>query len=71
MRLRHLTAFVPATLCVPALKGPGTLHVGAPTDVSILGLRQDLFDCVDNDGVKRTGPQRLFPRAAIIGGRRS
>jgi dihydroorotase len=55
----------------PAFKGLGTLRVGAPADVSLLELRQGSFTFVDNEGTKRAGSQRLFPRAAIIGGTRA
>ena len=59
-----------AAATFPAFKGLGTLRVGAPADVSILELREGSFDFVDNVNTKRTGKQRLFPRAAVIGGRR-
>ena len=61
---------VNAAATFPAFKGLGTLRVGAPADVSVLELREGSFEFVDNVGGKRTGRQRLFPRAAVIGGRR-
>jgi dihydroorotase len=48
----------------------GTLHVGAPADVALLELREGTFEFVDNFGGKRTGRQRLFPSATVIGGKR-
>ena len=59
-----------AAATFPAFKGLGTLRPGAPADVSILELREGSFDFVDNVSTKRTGKQRLFPRAAIMGGKR-
>ena len=48
----------------------GTLNVGAPADVAVLELRQGSFEFVDNYGNKRTGRQRLFPSATVLGGKR-
>ncbi|MDA1095082.1 MAG: amidohydrolase family protein [Acidobacteria bacterium] len=48
----------------------GTLNVGAPADVAVLELREGRFDFVDNYGNTRTGRQRLFPSATILGGAR-
>ena len=59
-----------AAATFPAFKGLGTLRTGAPADVSILELREGSFDFIDNVNTKRTGKQRLFPRAAILGGKR-
>jgi len=59
-----------AAATFPAFTGLGTLRTGAPADVSILELREGSFDFIDNVNTKRTGKQRLFPRAAILGGRR-
>ena len=53
-----------------AFKDRGTLAVGAPADVAVLELREGMFEFVDNFEGKRTGPQRLFPIAAVIGGKR-
>ena len=58
-----------AAAVFPAFKGLGTLRVGAPADVSILELREGSFDFIDNVNAKRTGRQKLFPRAAIMGGK--
>jgi len=60
-----------AAATFPAFKGLGTLRPGAPADVSILELREGSFDFIDNVNTKRSGHQRLFPRAAIVGGKRS
>jgi len=60
-----------AAAAFPAFKGLGTLRVGAPADVTLMELREGSFEFVDNMGGKRTGKQRLFPRAAIIGGKRT
>ena len=49
----------------------GTLNVGAPADVAILELRDGTFEFVDNYEGKRTGRQRLFPIATVIGGKRA
>ena len=46
----------------------GTLNVGAPADVAVLELREGRFDFVDNYGNTRTGRQRLFPSATVLGG---
>ena len=50
--------------------GRGTLSVGAPADVAILELREANFEFVDNFENKRTGHQRLFPVATVLGGKR-
>ena len=52
-----------------AFNDRGTLNVGAPADVAVLELRQGTFEFVDNFGGKRTGRQRLFPSATVIGGK--
>jgi hypothetical protein len=44
--------------------------VGAAADVAVLERLEGMFDFVDNDE-KRTDPQRLFPAAAVIGGKRT
>lgn len=54
----------------PVFHDRGTLNVGAPADVAILELREGTFDFVDNYGNTRTGRQRLFPSATVLGGRR-
>jgi dihydroorotase len=48
----------------------GTLNVGAPADVAVLELREGTFEFVDNFAGTRTGHQRLFPSATVIGGKR-
>jgi len=48
----------------------GTLNVGAPADVAVLELREGTFEFIDNYDGKRTGHQRLFPSATVLGGKR-
>jgi dihydroorotase len=48
----------------------GTLNVGAPADVAVLELREGTFEFVDNYKNARTGRQRLFPSATVLGGKR-
>jgi dihydroorotase len=60
-----------AAAVFPAFKGLGTLSVGAPADVTVMELREGSFEFLDNVGGKRTGKQRLFPRAVIVNGRRA
>jgi dihydroorotase len=50
--------------------GRGTLNVGAPADVAVLELREGNFEFVDNFEGKRTGKQRLFPIATVLGGKK-
>jgi dihydroorotase len=59
-----------AARAFPVFRERGTLKVGAPADVAILELRDGAFDFVDNFEGKRTGRQRLFPSATILGGKR-
>ncbi|HTP96669.1 MAG TPA: amidohydrolase family protein, partial [Burkholderiales bacterium] len=49
----------------------GTLKVGAQADVAILELREGSFEFVDNYRVVRTGRQKLFPVATVIGGKKA
>ena len=53
----------------PVFRGRGTLKPGAPADVAVLELREGSFDFVDNYRNKRTGRQRLFPSATVLGGK--
>jgi dihydroorotase len=48
----------------------GTLNVGAPADVAVLELRDGEFEFLDNYENKRSGKQRLFPSATVLGGKR-
>ncbi len=52
-----------------AFKDRGTLNVGAPADVAVLELREGNFEFVDNYRNVRTGRQRLFPSATVLGGK--
>jgi len=54
----------------PVFRGRGTLKAGAPADVVVLELREGMFEFVDNYQNKRTGRQRLFPVATVLGGKR-
>jgi dihydroorotase len=54
----------------PAFDNRGTLNVGAPADVAVLELRDGSFEFLDNYKGTRTGQQRLFPVASVIGGKR-
>ena len=48
----------------------GTLNVGAPADVAVLELREGTFEFVDNFTNTRSGRQKLFPSATVLGGKR-
>jgi dihydroorotase len=48
----------------------GTLGVGATADLTILELRQGKFEFVDNENTKRTGTQKLFTTATVVGGKK-
>jgi dihydroorotase len=54
-----------------AFSDRGTLNVGAPADVAVLELREGTFEFLDNYEGKRTGRQRLFPIATVVGGKRA
>jgi dihydroorotase len=54
----------------PVFHDRGTLKVGAPADVAVLELREGTFEFVDNFGNKRSAPQRLFPSATVLAGKR-
>jgi dihydroorotase len=64
-------ATVNAARVFDVLSDRGTLNVGAPADVAILELRDGTFEFLDNYDGKRTGRQRLFPIATVIGGKRA
>ena len=59
-----------ASRVFPFFHDRGTLKVGAPADVAVLELREGTFEFVDNFENKRTGRQRLFPIATVLGGKR-
>jgi dihydroorotase len=63
-------ATVNASRVFEVFRDRGTLNVGAPADIAVLELRQGSFEFVDNYENKRTGRQRLFPGATVLGGRR-
>jgi dihydroorotase len=54
-----------------AFSDRGTLNIGAPADVAIMELREGSFEFLDNYEGKRTGPQRLFPIATVLNGKRA
>ncbi len=54
----------------PVFKDRGTLKTGAPADVAVLELREGSFDFEDNFKGTRSGKQRLFPVATVLGGKK-
>src|SRR5256885_14522276 len=63
-------ATVNASQVFPVFRNRGTLRVGAPADVAVLELREGTFEFLDNYENKRTGRQRFFPSATVLGGKR-
>jgi len=63
-------ATINAARAVAPFTGLGTLGVGAAADVTVLELRQGDFEFVDNENTKRTGQQKLFTSATVMGGKR-
>ena len=64
-------ATVNAARVFEAFNDRGTLNVGAQADVALLELREGTFEFLDNYQGKRSGRQRLFPIATVIGGKRA
>jgi len=64
-------ATVNAARAFKAFNDRGTLNIGAPADVAVLELRNGTFEFIDNYNNKRSGTQRLFPVATVVGGNRS
>jgi dihydroorotase len=64
-------ATVNAARVFPAFDDRGTLNIGAPADVAILELRDGSFEFVDNYKGTRSGKQRLFPIASVLGGKKT
>jgi dihydroorotase len=64
-------ATVNAGRAFKAFNDRGTLNIGAPADVAVLELRNGTFEFIDNYNNKRSGTQRLFPVATVLGGKRS
>jgi dihydroorotase len=58
-----------AARAFPLFEDRGTLEVGAPADVAVMELREGRFEFVDNFEGTRTGRERLFPSATVLGGR--
>ena len=52
------------------LRPYGTLHPGAPADITLLELREGNFEFTDNEKGKRSGREKLVPFAVIMGGKR-
>src|SRR6266851_4747327 len=73
MRLDQLIACatVNAARVFDAFSDRGTLNVGAPADIAVLELKEGSFEFLDNYQGKRTGKQRLFPVATVVGGKRA
>jgi dihydroorotase len=64
-------ATVNAARSFDAFSDRGTLNVGAPADIAVLELREGSFEFEDNYNGTRTGHHRLFPFAAVAGGRKA
>ncbi|SRR5579884_1129735 len=68
-----LDSVIAASTCAPAraIGRPdlGTLRVGAPADVTVLDDQSGEFRFVDATGRSMSGPRRLVPLGALIGGR--
>src|SRR5215471_8904007 len=64
-------ATVNAARVFEAFNDRGTVNVGAPADIAVLELREGSFEFLDNYQGKRTGRQRLFPVATVIGGKKA
>ncbi|MGE5326810.1 MAG: amidohydrolase family protein [Deltaproteobacteria bacterium] len=62
-------ATVNASRAFPVFRDRGTLRPGAPADIAVLELREGSFEFEDNYGNKRSGKQRLFPSATVLGGK--
>jgi dihydroorotase len=69
MRTIEKTAKTNGARMFDAFKDRGTLNVGAPADVAVLELKEGSFEFVDNYRNMRTGRQRLFPSATVLGGK--
>lgn len=72
MPLRQAIACVTgnAARSFPEFLGYGSLRVGAAADVTVMELKQGSFSFVDNYKNMRTGTQRLFTSAVIMGGKK-
>ena len=56
---------------VAAFRDLGTLKPGAPADLTVLELRDDDFEFVDNEDAKRKGRQMLATVAVVMNGKKS
>ena len=59
-----------AARAFPELRPYGTLRPGAPADIAVLELRNGNFEFTDNEKSRRTGREKLFPHAVVMGGKR-
>jgi dihydroorotase len=64
-------ATVNAARTFDAFSDRGTLNVGAPADVAVMELKEGSFEFLDNYKGTRTGKQRLFPVATVVGGKKA
>ena len=64
-------ATVNASRAFPLFHERGTLKPGASADIAILELKEGTFEFGDNYGNNRTGKQRLFPVATVLGGKKA
>jgi dihydroorotase len=64
-------ATVNAAKMFPAFDDRGTLNVGAPADVAVMELKEGSFEFLDNYKGTRSGKQRLFPVATVVGGKKA
>jgi dihydroorotase len=64
-------ATVNAARAFDAFSDRGTLNEGAPADIAVLELREGPFQFLDNYKGVRIGRQRLFPIAAVVGGKKA
>jgi dihydroorotase len=64
-------ATVNAARAFDAFSDRGTLNVGAPADIAVMELREGSFEFGDNYKGTRTGKQRLFPVATVLGGKKA
>jgi dihydroorotase len=64
-------ATVNAARVFDAFNDRGTLNVGAPADVAVMELKDGTFEFLDNYKGTRSGKQRLFPVATVVGGKKA
>ncbi len=64
-------ATINAARAFDAFSDRGTLNVGAPADIAVMEPREGSFEFLDNYKGTRTGRQRLFPAATVVGGKKA